>query len=116
MFETFMVDSSFLFTLDSEAVQSLIALSLSPQTMNISWLPPNHVDEHIIDYQINVTHIKQSNGDQYQTTATSIIVAFLHPNYIYECSVTYRTSKGLGHPSKLYFQLPQDGKYENKQC
>ena len=44
------------------------------------------------------------------TTSTSIVVAFLHPNYFYECLVGFRTATVLGPPSELVFQLPEDGK------
>jgi hypothetical protein len=94
------------------SVQSLAAVALSTRSMKVSWLPPLDGDRtrQIIDYQINVTLIRGPGEDRYTTTtgSTSVLVRSLHPNYLYQCSVTSRTSAGPGPLNHVLIQLPPD--------
>ena len=92
-------------------VQLLVAFALSSRSMNVSWQPPlsKEIAEQIDHYQISVTHV---GGFEYVTTTplTSLVVNSLHPNYIYQCSVTYKTNSGIGPFSHVLLQLPPESK------
>ena len=94
----------------SGTVQSLVAIALSSRSMNISWQPPvdRQTAEQIDHYQINITHV---GGFEYLTTtlATSMVVGSLHPNYVYQCSVSYITNGFLGPVTHVKLQLPPEG-------
>ena len=86
--------------------------ALSPQSVIISWQPPLEEERNgqIIDYHINVTHYKGEGGTYVTVSAsTSVVVNSLHPNYIYQCSVSSRTSAGLGPLKNVLLKLPPDG-------
>ena len=67
--------------------------------------------QQIYDYQVNVTHFR-GTGEAYvtTTTATSVVVQSLHPDYVYQCSVTFQTIKGLGPLAHVLLKLPPDCK------
>ena len=91
-------------------VQSLRATALSSRSMNISWQPPLEQADQIEYFQVNVTHV--GGWFEYVTTTVSLSVVLdsLHPNYVYQCSVTFSTSNGLGPLTHVLLQLPPEGK------
>lgn len=83
--------------------------------MNISWAPPDDIStvKEIIEYQLTITHFGDPS-DQGQVIVTdfkSIVLGSLHPNYVYQCSVTFRTSTGYGPVASVLIKLPPDCKY-----
>ena len=99
-------------------VKGLVAVAVSSQSMNISWFPPDDINtaNEIIEYQVRVAHFGGSGTDDGYLTTTiskSIVVGALHPNYVYQCSVTFRTRSGLGPLSFVLVQLPPDSKFSH---
>ena len=82
--------------------------------MNISWRQPESLDsaKQILEYQISVTQFGEAGGKEhlFTTVSKSIVVGSLHPNYVYQCSVTFRTAEGLGPKALVLLKLPPDGK------
>ena len=93
-------------------VRSLLAVAISPRSMNISWQPPEYSEssKEIIEYQVTVTHFGVVGEDEHlaTTASKSVVVGSLHPNYVYQCSVTFRTSEGLGPVAHVLLKLPPD--------
>ena len=92
-----------------------MAVAVSSNSMNISWLPPEDINtaKEIIEYQIHISQFGGSDDDGYLTTtfSKSTVVGSLHPNYVYQCSVTFRTSTGLGPLAFVLLKLPPDSKH-----
>ena len=98
-------------------VQSLVAVAVSSRSMNISWKLPDNLNtaKQIIEFQIHVNHFGGGSDDDegYHTTTLSkyVVVGSLHPNYVYQCSVTFRTNAGLGPLAYVLLKLPPDSEH-----
>lgn len=83
------------------------------RTIVCSWSPPppEHQNGLIIEYRINVTEDITGRVFVRVSTSTSLVIASLHPDYVYEWVVTTVTI-GVGPYTNISsIRTPEDGKW-----
>lgn len=99
MILSLIIITHFSHSVPSAAPLSLRAISASPDSLNLQWLPPPEDGQNgiIVNYSVNVTH--NSTGDVQHFSGIQeqyFTVEFLSPYTAYLCSVAAHTTIGMG--------------------
>ena len=92
--------------------QNPAATTRDSRAIVCSWNPPpfEHQNGRIIEYRINVTEVITGRVFLHVSTSTSDVIASLHPDYVYEWTVTAVTI-GVGpYTTASNIRTPEDGK------
>ena len=95
------------------APQSVEITAIDSRTLSVSWVPPpfEHQNGIIREYRVNVTERETGMTYHLVTAATSITVPFLHPFYMYNCTVAAFTIAAGPYSMELSITLPEDGMF-----
>ena len=94
-----------------DTVQNLNGKVLSPQAVNMSWLPPRGGATYL-DYRVTMNPLYNNGRPRVTTTSsTGVVITGLQPGTFYLCVVAARTSAGLQHSvNVILVEMPADGK------
>ena len=85
---------------------------VSSSSIKLVWNPPpiDTTNGIITEYRINITELDTGTEMTFVSYTTSSTVQGLHPNYIYECSISAVTTAEGPYSSLFVIQMPEDGR------
>ena len=101
----------FLCLVPTRSPQNASATIRDSRTIECSWSPPpfDHQNGLIIEYRINVTEVITGAISFHASSSTTLVVGSLHPDYVYEWTVTAVTI-GVGPFTSVFtIRTPEDG-------
>jgi len=84
---------------------------MSSTSIRLTWNPPPRATTNgiITEYRINITEHNTTREYAFLSYATGFSVPGLHPNYIYECSISAVTVAEGPYSTSIVIQTPEDG-------
>lgn len=78
-----------------------------------SWNPPpfEHQNGQIVEYRINVTEVITGRTFVQGTTSTTLVIGSLHPDYVYQWTVTAVTIGEGPYATTSSIRTPEDGEH-----
>lgn len=101
-------------TVPTSAPQTPTAVVRDSQTIFCSWTPPPANDHNgiIVEYRISVTEVVTGLVLTYTSTTTSLEITGLHPDYVYQWTVTAVTIGPGPYTTSATIRTPESGELD----
>ena len=98
-------------TAPSHFPQNIAEDEITPTSFRLSWDPPptEHYNGIIREYRVNVTEIQTGRRFTQSTQDTEIVIADLHPFYVYNCAVAAVTVSDGNYSAVISVRTAESG-------